>query len=79
MVDPKPDKPLPSLPADYGSSMFLQKYVDLRAENPLPSVLTDPNVVGDIEELSDTDKVSLISDIELPDEFDVLNNAAGDK
>lgn len=54
--------------------MFLQKYVNLKSEKPLPSLLTDPNVVGDIEELSDTDKVSLISDIELPDAFDVLND-----
>ena len=54
--------------------MFLQKYVNLKSEKPLPSLLTDPNVVGDIEELSDTDKVSLISDIELPDAFEVFGD-----
>lgn len=31
----------------------------------------DPNVINDIEDLSDCDKVSLISDIELPDQLAV--------
>lgn len=69
--EPKPAKPLPQLPPEHGSTMFLQKYVNLKSEKSMPGLLTDPNVVGDIEELSDTDKVSLISDIELPDVFDM--------
>ena len=44
----------------------------MKAEYAAPTVLVDPNVVGDIEEISDTDKVSLISDVELPDPLDVL-------
>ena len=31
----------------------------------------DPKVMDDIEDLSDCDKVSLISDIELPDQLEV--------
>ena len=34
-------------------------------------VMFDPNVMADIEDLSDCDKVSLISDIELPDQLAV--------
>ena len=52
----KSKAPLPEV-----SQSFLQKYMTKGA------LMCDQTVANDIDDLSDTDKVSLISDIELPD------------
>ena len=57
---------LPKLPVDFGDKMFLHKYQDFRQEKS-SYALFDHQVVADIDDLSDTEKVSLISDMELRD------------
>ena len=57
---------LAKLPAEIGSKMFLHKYQHFRQEKN-QQVLFDHQVMADIDDLSDTEKVSLISDMELRD------------
>ena len=52
------------MPVDIGSKMFLHKYQCFRQDKN-QQVLFDHQVMADIDELSYTEKVSLISDMEL--------------
>lgn len=66
------------LPVDIGDKMFLHKYQNFRQEKN-QQVLFDHQVMADIDDLSDTEKVSLISDMELrgSGSFGATENAGG--
>ena len=55
---------LPCIEADIGNKMYLSKYLNFKKDIN-KEILFDHQVMADIEDLSDADKVSLISDIDL--------------